>query len=122
MKALNGESAFDLSILNDMIKNLKAKQNEQLTTLNAAQNEENEDRNTILQMQSTYNQFVEWADVYDSATMETKKMIAAQLIKRVEIFEGYKFKVELAITAKQFLDQTNPQMIVENEKSGIKIA
>lgn len=105
-----------------MIKNLKAKQNEQLTTLNAAQNEENEDRNTILQMQSTYNQFVEWADVYDSATMETKKMIAAQLIKRVEIFEGYKFKVELAITAKQFLDQTNPQMIVENEKSGIKIA
>lgn len=122
LKALNGESSIDLSILNDMVKNLKAKQEEQLASLNTAQNEEYEEHNIVQQMQGTYNQFVEWADVYESATMETKKMIAAQLIKRVEVYEGYKFKVELALTAKQFLDQTNPQIIVDNERNGIKIA
>jgi hypothetical protein len=122
LKALNGESSIDLSILNDMVKGLKAKQEEQIAALNAAQDEESEERNIIQQMQGTYNQFVEWADVYESATMETKKMIAAQLIKRVEVYEGYKFKVELNLTAKQFLDQTNPQIIVNNEQSGIKIA
>ena len=122
LKALSGESAFDLSILNDMVKGLKAKQEEQLAALSAAQDEESEERSTILQMQSTYNQFVEWADVYESATMETKKMIAAQLIKRVEVYEGYKFKVELTLTAKQFLDKTNPQIIIENITRGIEIA
>lgn len=122
LKALNGESSIDLSILNDMAKGLKAKQEEQIAALNAAQDEESEEYNIVQQMQGTYNQFVEWADVYESATMETKKMIAAQLIKRVEVYEGYKFKVELALTAKQFLDQTNPQIIVDNEQSGIKIA
>ena len=122
LKALSGESAFDLSILNDMVKGLKAKQEEQLAALSVAQDEESEERSTIMQMQSTYNQFVEWADVYESATMETKKMIAAQLIKRVEVFEGYKFKVELSLTAKQFLDKTNPQVIIENTTRGIEIA
>ena len=122
LKALNGESAFDLSILNDMVKKLKVKQEEQLAALCAAQDEESEERSTVLQMQGTYNQFVEWADVYESATMETKKMIAAQLIKRVEVYEGYKFKVELTLSAKQFLDKTNPQIIIENATRGIEIA
>lgn len=122
LKALNGESSIELSILNDMVKDLKAKQREQLAALNVAQDEESEERNVVQQMQGTYNQFVEWADVYESATMETKKMIAAQLIKRVEVNKGYKFKVELTLTAKQFLDQSNPQIIVENKHKGIEIA
>ena len=105
-----------------MIKGLKTKQEEQLAALSVAQDEETEEHSTILQMQSTYNQFVEWADVYESATMATKKMIAAQLIKRVEVNKGYKFKVELTLTAKQFLDQSNPQIIVENKQNGIDIA
>ena len=122
LKALSGESAFDLNILNDMVKGLKAKQEEQLAALSVVQDEESEEHSTIMQMQSTYNQFVEWADVYRSATMETKKMIASQLIKRVEIFEGYKFKVEMTLTAKQFLDKTNPQVVMESVARGIEIA
>ena len=122
LKALSGESAFDLAILNDMVKGLKAKREEQLAALNAAQTEENEERSFVQQMYGTFNQFVEWADVYESATMETKKMIASQLIKRVEVSAGYKFKVELALTAKQFLELTNPQILPENTTRGIYIS
>ena len=31
-----------------------------------------------------YKQFKSWAEEFDSATMEQKKMIACQLLKRVE--------------------------------------
>lgn len=38
-----------------------------------------------------------WAELYDEASFEKKKMIVNCLIKRVEVFRGYKLKVEFNI-------------------------
>jgi hypothetical protein len=49
-----------------------------------------------------YNKFVNWSDVFDNASMEAKKMIVAQLIKRVNLWRDYKIDVEFNIDMEQF--------------------
>lgn len=103
MKALDGKSAFDTALLNGMLKEQEAKHTEQQAALNAAQTEANENTAIIQEMERRYNQFVEWADVYDTASMETRKMIVSQLFERIEVYRDYKLKVRFTITVEQFL-------------------
>ncbi len=42
-------------------------------------------------------------ELYDEASFEKKKMIVNCLIKRVEVFRGYKLKVEFNIDFEQFM-------------------
>ncbi len=49
-----------------------------------------------------YKQFKSWAEEFDSATLEKKKIITYQLLKRVEIGRDYKISVELNMTYSQF--------------------
>lgn len=49
-----------------------------------------------------YNKYVNWSDVFDSASMEAKKMIVSQLIKRVRLWRGYIIDVEFNIDMEQF--------------------
>lgn len=103
MKALDGKSAFDTSLLNGMLKEQESKHTEQQAALNAARAEANENTAIIQEMERRYNQFVEWADVYDTASMETRKMIVSQLFDRIEVYRDYKLKVRFTITVEQFL-------------------
>ena len=50
-----------------------------------------------------YNLFRSWADLYDKATLEIRKMIACQLITRVEVKRGYELLVYLNPSFAQFL-------------------
>lgn len=36
-----------------------------------------------------YDQFNSWAEEYETATMEQKKMIVCQLIKEINVSKGY---------------------------------
>lgn len=47
---------------------------------------------------------LEWADIFDQASRETKQMILASLIKRVKVGRGYKINVQLKLSARQFLE------------------
>lgn len=50
-----------------------------------------------------YEQFVSWADEFESATMEQKKMIICQLIKTIKVSRGYQLEIEFNISYRQFL-------------------
>ena len=52
-----------------------------------------------------YNQFKSWAEEFDTATLEQKKMIACHLFKRIEIGRDYKITVELNMTYRQFCSE-----------------
>ena len=44
------------------------------------------------------NEIITWADIYNNASLERKKMIVAQLIKKVSVSRGYQVSVEFNIT------------------------
>ena len=54
-----------------------------------------------------YQQFRSWAEEFDNASLEVKKMIACQLFNRVEIGKGYQIHIELNMTYRQFLEDWN---------------
>ena len=111
LKSLAGQSSFETSILNSLIKDMETKCQEQKAALAAAQQDESEAVSLMQQMCRNYSQFVQWSDVYDTASMETKKMIVSQLFERIEVSRGYHLKVRLAITVKQFLTDMDDSIV-----------
>lgn len=50
-----------------------------------------------------YDQILEWAYVYDNASMSAKKVIVSNLIERVEVRRGYDLRIKFSISLEQFL-------------------
>ena len=53
-------------------------------------------------LSAQYDDIISWADMYDAASMETKKMIVNCLIKRVEVCRDYKLHIDFNIDFEQF--------------------
>ena len=54
-------------------------------------------------LSDSFDELISWAELYDEASFEKKKMIVNCLIKRVEVSRGYKLKVEFNIDFEQFM-------------------
>ena len=50
----------------------------------------------------TASHIISWADMYDSASMESKKMIVSCLIRRVEVYRDYRLHIDFNIDFEQF--------------------
>lgn len=103
-KVLEGESIFSQDDLTSSLQKLKtdiADYEEKLTQLKDEDLQKKETANNII---PAYQQFKSWAEEFDDASFEAKKMIAGQLIKRVEVKKGYILNIELNITYQQFLE------------------
>lgn len=53
-------------------------------------------------LDARYNELIGWAELYDSANIETKKMIVNSLIKRIDVYRSYRVHVEFNIDFEQF--------------------
>ena len=107
MKALDGSSAFSPEVLSGLIKEQEGKFVEQSEALELAQRAADESGALAQEMERQYDQFVAWAYVYDTANMETRKMIVSQIFERIEVYRDYKLKVQFTITVEQFLKGLN---------------
>ena len=52
-----------------------------------------------------YRQFRSWAEEFEGTSLETKKMIVCQLFSRVEVGKGYRIKVTMNMTYRQFVSE-----------------
>ena len=52
-------------------------------------------------LNAQYADIISWADMYDGASLETKKMIVNCLIKRVEVYRNYKLHIDFNIDLEQ---------------------
>ena len=53
--------------------------------------------------------FVSYAQMYECAEFETKKMIISTLIERIEVSRDYQVQVTFNVTLEQFLEMLTPQ-------------
>lgn len=110
-KALTGNSVYTSDDLSMAIQSLKGEIAKQEEELEALQVEETVKRDTMKRMLPTYERFKSWAEEFETASNEEKKMIACQLFKRIEVGRGYKIKVQMNMTYEQFVtDWDNPQL------------
>lgn len=106
-KTLTGDSLFSPEDLTQAIQTVKKKIEESEIQLEKLKEEEMQKKQGIEMVTPAYKQFKSWAEEFDSATMEQKKMIACQLLKRVEVGREYKISVELNMTYSQFCNEWN---------------
>ena len=50
-------------------------------------------RNQMDKVSRLYDELISYADLYDSANFEAKKMIVNQLIRRVDVYRGYQINI-----------------------------
>lgn len=104
-KALIGESLYQSDDLSVAIKTLRSKIEDAEKQLQVLKNEELEKKTINAGIIPVYQQFKTWAEEFDAASFEVKKMIANQLFSRVEVGKGYQVRLELNITYQQFCEE-----------------
>lgn len=102
IKALREESAFSKDLLSSMIAETETKCLELQRQFEEAQAAYDEGQVVMAALNAQYDDIISWADMYDTASMEAKKMIINCLIKRVEVYRDYKLYIDFNIDFDQF--------------------
>lgn len=101
-KSLLGDSLYSPEDLKEAISVIKvriADGEERLEKLNNEMNQKKEMTEAVL---PAYRRFKSWAEEFDSAPMEQKKMISCQLFERIELGQDYTITFHMNITYQQF--------------------
>ena len=104
-KTLTGDSIYSPEDLSQAIQTIKARVSESEEKLAGLKAEEAQKKQGIDMITPDYNQFKSWAEEFDTATLEQKKMISYNLFKRIEVGRDYKITVELNMTYRQFCSE-----------------
>lgn len=102
IKSLRGESAFPQDLLSSLISDCETKCLEVQRTMEAAQTAYDEGQAMLDALNAQYDDIISWAEMYDSASMESKKMIVSCLIRRVEVYRDYRLHIDFNIDFEQF--------------------
>ena len=103
IKAIKGESSFSADTLSELIAESE-KECGRLFELCADAEKDVADGESVLKnLSDSFDELISWAELYDEASFEKKKMIVNCLIKRVEVSRGYKLKIEFNIDFEQFM-------------------
>ena len=102
VKAIKGESSFSKELLASLISDTERKCQELQAALEQAQSEYDAGEATLQSLNSQYDDMISWAEMYDSASVESKKMIVSCLIRRVDVYRGYRVHIDFNIDFKQF--------------------
>lgn len=103
INALAGQSAFSPDVLNATIEEQAKKCAQLKEAIKQMETELSKGQNRAVEIAKQYDDLLNWANAYDTASMSAKKVIASHMIDRVDVFRGYKLNVKLNISVEQFL-------------------
>ena len=102
MAVIRGESSLPESVLSDMAEDAKRKMmkaSEKVSALNVEVRQSDERAEEI---RKSYQRVLSWSEMFDSSDMAVKKMVAGYIIKRLEVYSGYRLHIEFKINFEQF--------------------
>ena len=109
LKAISGTSDFDRGLLKEMLEEnknaqLQAEEDLQKAKLEVAREEEN-----LKQLEQQYQHISAWADEFEDADIDRKKMILARLIEKVEVSKGYNIEIKFFLDQETFVEAVTSQ-------------
>lgn len=102
IKVIRGESKLDADLLNSLVAEASSAMREAEKQQEAAQQELDELLTSAKKLEKEYDQILTWADLYESASFEAKKMIVLQFIKSVRVYRDYEIDLELNVSFEEF--------------------
>ena len=104
-KSLCGESTFPVDVLSMSINTTKEDLSAADKLLESCDEELEKQSDLLGKLDFYYEQFVSWADEFDDATLEQKKMIICQLISEIRVGKGYNIEIRLNASYGQFFSE-----------------
>lgn len=101
-KTLTGDSLYTPEDLKQAINTVKSRIEEGEEQLEKLDNDMLQKKEMTEAVLPAYRRFKSWAEEFDTASMEQKKMIACQLFDRIELGKDYQLVMHLNVTYKQF--------------------
>ena len=111
LAVIKGESAFPKDTLAEMIAAQEKKHTELDTLCEEASAELERNAELMANVSQLYEELISYADLYDSASFEAKKMIVSQLIRRVEVYRGYQIHVDFNFDLAQYLENSDQHLV-----------
>ena len=106
MRAMIGASTLSLETLNAAIKAEKEKLVRLEKQIPEALKAVNDEKAMLESLDAYYENFIGWADEFDKASRERKKMIICNLIQKIMIDRDYHLDIVLNMDYEQFLRET----------------
>lgn len=103
--ALVGESTFTPDQLSEAIKTTQVQIGSTSMQLAKITKELSNKKDAMGKIGFYYDQFLSWADEFESASNEERKMIVGQLIHKVKVSRGYSIEIEFDMNYQQFCAQ-----------------
>lgn len=120
VKSIEGTSQFDAATIKELIERNDKAIEEANEELSNAQNARNDNEYKLRILLDHYKHINDWAEVFDLATDDEKKMILTQLIKKITVKRGYKVTIYFFITMQEFVDAITNKYESEHESLAIR--
>ena len=102
VRCLDGQSAFSEATLARLIQQAEAEV-QQAKNEYAELLKNDSSRTTVQQIRKYYDEFLGWANEFDLASIPRKRTILAQLLEKVEVGKGYRVRIVVRGSYRQFL-------------------
>ena len=99
---IRGESKFSADLLNGLLDEAEKSSQETEEKLRQAQDRVEELMETAASIKKEYQKILTWADLFEMGSFAEQKVIAAQLIKSVKLYRGYRIEIEFNISFEDF--------------------
>ncbi len=106
LACIKGESALPKETLAEMITAQEEKLRELETLCDDASAEMAKTAELMSNVSALYEELISYADLYDTASFEAKKMIVSQLIHRIDVYRGYQINVSFNFNLEQYLEES----------------
>ena len=103
IRSIRGESAFPKDVLAELIRENEAKCFQLEAASEQAKMAMVETEAITEELQRQHDDILSFADLYDSAGIEAKKMVVSAMIRRVEVSRDYKLTIYFNFNLDQFL-------------------
>ena len=115
VKSLTGESDFETGMLKELlVENEVALSEAEANVLQCQSKRDNADER-IRYLNEQYQNITDWAVEFESADSDTKKMILAKLIERIDVDRDYHLTITFFITKEEF------EQVVQTTNTNITI-
>ena len=122
VKSLSGESLFDPPMLKALLDENEAAIAAAQKKIEQYQNDREKEAERINYLAEQYRQIVDWAEEFNAANNDTKKMILARIIEKITVDRNYHITMTFFITEDDFREKATasaPEMEIVEAEDGI---
>ena len=111
-KSISGESSFSTDILTMSIQSTEEEIRKIDAKLDVCDKKLIEKNEILKNLDYYYSQFKNWAEEFDYASNERKKMIICHLIKAIRVKSGYEVDMEFNVNYSQFFSEEEKSVAI----------